>query len=48
MCSGLGHRIVWYLVMNVLEKHSNCIFTGHQKMETVGPDQVVCAHDPIT
>jgi hypothetical protein len=42
--SGLGHRIVSHMVMNVLEEHSNCIFTSHQKMEAVCPDQILCAH----
>ena len=46
--SGLGYRIVSYMVMNVLEEHSNCIFTGHQKMEAVGPDQILCAHNQTT
>jgi len=38
MQSGFGHRVVWYMVMNVLEEHSVSIFTGHQKMEAVFPD----------
>lgn len=24
----LGHRIVWYMVLNVLEEHSGFVFTG--------------------
>jgi hypothetical protein len=28
MRSGLGHRVFWYMVMNVLEKHSGSVFTG--------------------
>jgi len=31
------------MVMNVLEEHSGCVYTGHQMMEAVGPDQIVCA-----
>jgi hypothetical protein len=38
MRSGLGQRIVWYIVMNVFEEHSGCVFTGSRKMEAVCPD----------
>jgi hypothetical protein len=27
MQSGLGHRVVWYMVMNVLEEHSGSVST---------------------
>jgi hypothetical protein len=37
MLSGLGHRVVWYMVMNVLEEHSGSVFTG-SRMEAVCPD----------
>ena len=39
MQSGLGHRIVWYMVMNVLEEHSGSVFTVHLKMEAVCCDR---------
>ena len=47
MWSGFGHRIVWYMVMNVLEEHSVSIFTGHQEMEAVFPDRnlITCQSD---
>jgi len=32
------------MVMNVLEKHSASISTGHQKMEAVCPDQGLGTH----
>jgi hypothetical protein len=44
MQSGLGHRIVWYMVMNVLGEHSGCVFTGSRKMEAVYPDQNLSTH----
>jgi hypothetical protein len=44
MQSGLGHRIVWYMVMNVLEEHSGSIFTGCQNMEAVCPDRNLSNH----
>jgi hypothetical protein len=44
MWTGLGHRVVWYMFMNVLEEHSLSIFTGSQKMEAVCPDQNLCTH----
>jgi hypothetical protein len=31
--SGLGRRIIWYMVVNVLEEHSVCVFTALQKMK---------------
>jgi len=31
------------MVMNVLEEHSGSVYTGHQMMAAVGPDQIVCA-----
>jgi hypothetical protein len=37
MRSGLGHRVVWYMVMNLLEEHSGSVFTGGGKMEAVCP-----------
>jgi hypothetical protein len=38
MQSGLGHRVVWYMVMNVLEEHFGSVFTASLKMEAVCPD----------
>ena len=44
MLSELGHRIVWYI-----HGYECCggafwdCHTGHQKMEAVGPGQIVCA-----
>jgi len=38
MRTWLGHRIVWYRVMNILEEHSRSILPDHQKSEGVGPD----------
>jgi hypothetical protein len=32
MRSGLGHRVVWYMVMDVLEEHVVSVFTCVQKM----------------
>jgi hypothetical protein len=46
MRSGLGHRIVRYMVMNVLVKHSGSVFTGHQKMDVGCPDQNLGIHPP--
>ena len=28
MWSELGHHIVWYMVMNVLEEHPGSVYTG--------------------
>jgi hypothetical protein len=39
MQSGLGHHAAWYMVLNVLEKHSGSVFTDGQKIEAVCPDQ---------
>jgi hypothetical protein len=44
MWSGLGHRVVWYMVMNVLEEHSGCAFTRSQKMGAVCLDQNLGTH----
>jgi hypothetical protein len=44
MQSGLGHRIVLYVVMNVIVKHSGSVFTGHQKMDAGCPDQNLGIH----
>jgi hypothetical protein len=44
MRSGLECRIVWYMFMNVLVGHSGSVFTGHQKMGVIGPDNILCAH----
>jgi len=38
MQSELGHRPVFYLVMDVLKEHLGSVFTGCQKMEAVCPD----------
>jgi len=35
MRSGLGHRIIWYMVISILEVHPESMFTGHLKMEVV-------------
>jgi len=29
--------------MNVLEEHSDSVYTGHQIIATIGPGQIVCA-----
>jgi hypothetical protein len=39
MRSGLCHRIVSYVVMNVLVEHSGSVFTGRRKMEAVCTDR---------
>jgi hypothetical protein len=44
MLSGLGHRVVWYKVMNVLEEHSGSLFTGSWKMAAVCPDRNLGTH----
>jgi len=31
------------MVMNVLEEHSDSVYTGHQMMEAVGSGHIVCA-----
>jgi hypothetical protein len=28
MRSGLGHHVVWYIVMTILEEYSRSVFTG--------------------
>jgi hypothetical protein len=38
MRPGLGHCVVWYMVMNVLEVHSGSVFTGSRKMLAVCAD----------
>jgi hypothetical protein len=40
------YRVVWYIVMNVLEEHSGSVFTGSQKMEAVCPDRNPGTHHP--
>jgi hypothetical protein len=37
--SRLGRRVVWYMVMNVLEEQSMCIFAARKKMDGVRPDR---------
>jgi hypothetical protein len=44
MRSRLGHRVVWYMVMNVLEEHSVSVFTGSQNMEALCLDQSLGTH----
>jgi hypothetical protein len=44
MLSGLGHCIVWHIVMNVLEELSGCIFTGRRKMDAACPDRNFGTH----
>jgi hypothetical protein len=46
MRSGLGHRIVCYMVMDILEEHSGSIFTWHLKMEAICSDGK-SRHPPI-
>jgi len=41
---GLWHRVVWYVVMNVLVKHSGSVFTDCQKMDLGRPDQNLGIH----
>jgi hypothetical protein len=48
MQCGLGHRIVWHKVVNVLEEHSRCIFRGRRKVEVIGPDQIPVPTNHIT
>jgi hypothetical protein len=47
MRSGFGHRIVWYMVMDVLEEHLESVFTGCQEMEAVFPDQNLSTHQSV-
>jgi hypothetical protein len=44
MQSGLGHRVVWYVVVNVLEELSGSVFTGSWKKEAVCPDRNFGTH----
>jgi len=44
MLSGLGHCIVWCIVVNVLEELSGCIFTGRRKMDAACPDRNFGTH----
>jgi hypothetical protein len=44
MQSRLGHRVVWYIVVNILEELSWCVFTCTRKMEAVCPDRNVGAY----
>jgi hypothetical protein len=44
MQSHLRPWIVWYVVMYVLEEYSEWVFTGHQQMNAVCPDQNLCTH----
>jgi len=46
--SGLGHCIVWHIVVNVLEEISGCIFTGRRKMDAACPDRNFGSHHQIT
>jgi len=39
MRSHLRPRVLWYVVMNILEEYSESVFTGHQKMDSPCPDQ---------
>jgi hypothetical protein len=39
MQSGFEHRVVWYMVMKVLEDQCVSVFTGSQKMEAVCRDR---------
>ena len=38
MRSGLGHCVVCYMFMDVLEVHLGPVFTGCQKMEALCPE----------
>jgi hypothetical protein len=44
MWSVLGHRVVWYMIMIVLEENCWCVFTGSRKMEALCPDQNLGIH----
>jgi hypothetical protein len=44
MQSGLGHRAVWYMAVNVLQVHSGHVFTDSRKMEAVCPDRNLGTH----
>jgi hypothetical protein len=38
MWSGLGHRVVWCMFMDVLEEQYVSILKSHRKMEAVYPE----------
>jgi hypothetical protein len=44
MWSLLGHCVVWYKVMNILEEESGAVLTGRWKMEAVHPDRNLGTH----
>jgi hypothetical protein len=44
MRSGLEHRVVWYMGMNVLEEHSGSVFTGSLKIKATCPDRNLGTH----
>jgi hypothetical protein len=44
MRCGFGDCVVGYMVMNILEEHSVCVFTGTQQMEAVSPDRNLGIH----
>jgi len=45
MWSELRHHIVWYIHRYECFGRSILgLYTGHQMMEGVGPDQIVCAY----
>jgi hypothetical protein len=44
MQSGLGHLVVWYMVMNVLKEYPGSVFTDSQKMEAVCLDWNLRTH----
>jgi hypothetical protein len=56
MRSGLGHLVVWYTVMNVLEEHFGSIhvFSGGRRTEVLYPDvkssvptyRITSSHNP--
>jgi hypothetical protein len=52
MQSGLGHRVVWYMVMNILEEHSRPVFIlsqdGHHISWLESWYLQVRMHSPIT
>jgi hypothetical protein len=47
MQSGLGHRVVWYMVMNVLEENCGSVFTGGQQMEAICPALNLSTHQSV-
>jgi hypothetical protein len=46
--SGLGRRIVWYMVMNVLEEHSESIFTALEKTDEYALTETMVPTNLIT